>query len=42
LRESPTFSLTNRSRFVRIDAEVGTEGEAIGGIALSAVVVSLC
>jgi hypothetical protein len=37
LRESPTFSLTTRSKFVHIDAEVGTEGGAIGGIALSAI-----
>lgn len=37
LRESPTFSLTSKNRFVRVDAEVGTEGGAIGGIVLSAV-----
>ncbi|HXK18572.1 MAG TPA: hypothetical protein VNG33_12255 [Polyangiaceae bacterium] len=37
LRQSPTFAITGQNRLVRVDAEVGTEGGAIGGIALAAV-----
>jgi hypothetical protein len=37
LRESPTFSITGRNKVVHVDADVGTDGAAIGGIALAGI-----
>jgi hypothetical protein len=37
LRESPTLSIAGRNKLVHVDADVGTDGAAIGGIALAGV-----
>lgn len=37
LRESPTFSIAGRNKLVHVDADVGTDGAALGGIVLAGV-----
>ena len=37
LRESPAFSIAGRNKLVHVDADVGTDGAALGGIVLAGV-----